>query len=105
MKTDEPDYTIKYLSTFRLALYVYEYLLHVGAQKSAQTFLSEVKFLLIYVQSSWYTWKTLPPPPPSVFCCFNMHVFQYNERKGVQLKSSSSFVFAVKWSESFKEPL
>uniref|UniRef100_A0A8B9ELD5 LisH domain-containing protein n=1 Tax=Anser cygnoides TaxID=8845 RepID=A0A8B9ELD5_ANSCY len=25
-----------------LALYVYEYLLHVGAQKSAQTFLSEV---------------------------------------------------------------
>lgn len=31
---------------FRLALYVYEYLLHVGAQKSAQTFLSEVSFLL-----------------------------------------------------------
>lgn len=34
---------------FRLALYVYEYLLHVGAQKAAQTFLSEVlkiKFLL-----------------------------------------------------------
>lgn len=29
-------------SLFRLALYVYEYLLHVGAQKSAQTFLSEV---------------------------------------------------------------
>lgn len=29
---------------FRLALYVYEYLLHVGAQKSAQTFLSEVSF-------------------------------------------------------------
>lgn len=27
----------------RLALYVYEYLLHVGAQKSAQTFLNEVK--------------------------------------------------------------
>ncbi|MGH0171255.1 UNVERIFIED_CONTAM: hypothetical protein FKN15_065034 [Acipenser sinensis] len=27
--------------TARLALYVYEYLLHVGAQKSAQTFLSE----------------------------------------------------------------
>lgn len=26
----------------RLALYVYEYLLHIGAQKSAQTFLSEV---------------------------------------------------------------
>uniref|UniRef100_A0A452QCB0 Uncharacterized protein n=1 Tax=Ursus americanus TaxID=9643 RepID=A0A452QCB0_URSAM len=29
-----------------LALYVYEYLLHVGAQKSAQTFLSEVSHLL-----------------------------------------------------------
>lgn len=28
----------------RLALYVYEYLLHVGAQKSAQTFLSEVSY-------------------------------------------------------------
>lgn len=30
---------------YRLALYVYEYLLHVGAQKSAQTFLSEVRTL------------------------------------------------------------
>lgn len=30
-------------SPFRLALYVYEYLLHIGAQKSAQTFLSEVR--------------------------------------------------------------
>lgn len=30
------------LLSCRLALYVYEYLLHVGAQKSAQTFLSEV---------------------------------------------------------------
>uniref|UniRef100_A0A8C4K5X0 Single stranded DNA binding protein 2 n=1 Tax=Dromaius novaehollandiae TaxID=8790 RepID=A0A8C4K5X0_DRONO len=29
---------------FRLALYVYEYLLHVGAQKSAQTFLSEIRW-------------------------------------------------------------
>lgn len=33
---------------FRLALYVYEYLLHVGAQKSAQTFLSEVCFLCLF---------------------------------------------------------
>uniref|UniRef100_A0A8B9L149 Single stranded DNA binding protein 3a n=1 Tax=Astyanax mexicanus TaxID=7994 RepID=A0A8B9L149_ASTMX len=31
----------------KLALYVYEYLLHVGAQKSAQTFLSEVYLVLI----------------------------------------------------------
>ncbi len=33
------------LLSCRLALYVYEYLLHVGAQKSAQTFLSEVSVL------------------------------------------------------------
>uniref|UniRef100_A0A8C6P8G8 Single stranded DNA binding protein 4 n=1 Tax=Nothobranchius furzeri TaxID=105023 RepID=A0A8C6P8G8_NOTFU len=30
--------------SYRLALYVYEYLLHVGAQKSAQTFLSEIRW-------------------------------------------------------------
>ena len=34
--------TITFYFYCRLALYVYEYLLHVGAQKSAQTFLSEV---------------------------------------------------------------
>uniref|UniRef100_A0A8C1U2S7 Single-stranded DNA-binding protein 3-like n=1 Tax=Cyprinus carpio TaxID=7962 RepID=A0A8C1U2S7_CYPCA len=28
----------------KLALYVYEYLLHIGAQKSAQTFLSEIRW-------------------------------------------------------------
>uniref|UniRef100_A0A669BU62 Uncharacterized protein n=1 Tax=Oreochromis niloticus TaxID=8128 RepID=A0A669BU62_ORENI len=33
-----------FLLHFRLALYVYEYLLHVGAQKSAQTFLSEIRW-------------------------------------------------------------
>lgn len=37
---------------FRLALYVYEYLLHIGAQKAAQTFLNEVsnwlKFIFLY---------------------------------------------------------
>uniref|UniRef100_A0A8C2BFS3 Single-stranded DNA binding protein 2 n=1 Tax=Cyprinus carpio TaxID=7962 RepID=A0A8C2BFS3_CYPCA len=31
-------------SKSELALYVYEYLLHVGAQKSAQTFLSEIRW-------------------------------------------------------------
>lgn len=35
----------------RLALYVYEYLLHVGAQKSAQTFLSEVRRSSLCVSS------------------------------------------------------
>ncbi len=35
------------LSCFRLALYVYEYLLHAGAQKAAQTFLNEVSLDLI----------------------------------------------------------
>uniref|UniRef100_A0A674HQI7 Uncharacterized protein n=1 Tax=Taeniopygia guttata TaxID=59729 RepID=A0A674HQI7_TAEGU len=38
----------------KLALYVYEYLLHVGAQKSAQTFLSEVR-----------GGRAAPPDPPS----------------------------------------
>uniref|UniRef100_A0A7N9B1Y0 Uncharacterized LOC113137367 n=1 Tax=Mastacembelus armatus TaxID=205130 RepID=A0A7N9B1Y0_9TELE len=32
------------LPSSQLALYVYEYLLHVGAQKSAQTFLSEIRW-------------------------------------------------------------
>ena len=41
----ENEYIIdgfKYVLIYRLALYVYEYLLHVGAQKAAQTFLNEV---------------------------------------------------------------
>ncbi|XP_069483666.1 single-stranded DNA-binding protein 2 isoform X6 [Ambystoma mexicanum] len=38
-------HTVPYAHTLlRLALYVYEYLLHVGAQKSAQTFLSEIRW-------------------------------------------------------------
>lgn len=28
----------------KLALYVYEYLIHIGAQKTAQTFLSEIRW-------------------------------------------------------------
>lgn len=39
--TSDPSLSLSLFS--RLALYVYEYLLHVGAQKSAQTFLSEVR--------------------------------------------------------------
>ena len=35
---------------FRLALYVYEYLRHVGAPKAAQTFLSEVSFICLCLQ-------------------------------------------------------
>lgn len=34
---------------FRLALYVYEYLLHIGAQKAAQTFLNEVSSWLKFI--------------------------------------------------------
>ncbi|XP_038068923.1 single-stranded DNA-binding protein 3-like isoform X12 [Patiria miniata] len=41
----------------KLALYVYEYLLHVGAQKSAQTFLSETS------QIRWEKNITLGEPP------------------------------------------
>ncbi len=43
------------IARFRLALYVYEYLLHVGAQKAAQTFLSEVsilKCILKYIRNN-----------------------------------------------------
>lgn len=36
----------------RLALYVYEYLLHVGAQKAAQTFLSEVSTCSVVASGS-----------------------------------------------------
>ncbi|KAG2464126.1 TCP4 polymerase, partial [Polypterus senegalus] len=42
----------------RLALYVYEYLLHVGAQKSAQTFLSEIGKMR-YVRVSCFKGKVL----------------------------------------------
>lgn len=38
----ELPHPVVFIFMHRLALYVYEYLLHVGAQKSAQTFLSEV---------------------------------------------------------------
>ncbi|XP_010845611.1 PREDICTED: single-stranded DNA-binding protein 4 [Bison bison bison] len=44
----------------KLALYVYEYLLHVGAQKSAQTFLSEVSWPS---QAGTPHSQTLPQPP------------------------------------------
>uniref|UniRef100_A0A8C1XZL5 Single stranded DNA binding protein 4 n=1 Tax=Cyprinus carpio TaxID=7962 RepID=A0A8C1XZL5_CYPCA len=37
-------YQLGYMVLCLLALYVYEYLLHVGAQKSAQTFLSEIRW-------------------------------------------------------------
>ena len=33
-------------TVFRLAVYVYEYLIHVGAAKSAQTFIQEVSLRL-----------------------------------------------------------
>lgn len=41
-----PNHNNSFFSCFlyRLALYVYEYLLHCGAQKAAQTFLSEIRW-------------------------------------------------------------
>ena len=36
------SHNVSFFFVCRLALYVYEYLLHVGAQKAAQTFLNEV---------------------------------------------------------------
>uniref|UniRef100_A0A4W6G9K7 Single stranded DNA binding protein 2a n=1 Tax=Lates calcarifer TaxID=8187 RepID=A0A4W6G9K7_LATCA len=42
--SQHPGAAWQFASMRRLALYVYEYLLHVGAQKSAQTFLSEIRW-------------------------------------------------------------
>lgn len=41
---------------YRLAVYVYEYLLHVGAQNAAQTFLKEVKIQiqLLNLRTNFY---------------------------------------------------
>lgn len=44
---------VSLVSVCRLALYVYEYLLHVGAQKSAQTFLSEVRRSFSLTSCAW----------------------------------------------------
>uniref|UniRef100_A0A669CA11 Single stranded DNA binding protein 2a n=1 Tax=Oreochromis niloticus TaxID=8128 RepID=A0A669CA11_ORENI len=44
LNTQRKSYLFQYLEICKLALYVYEYLLHVGAQKSAQTFLSEIRW-------------------------------------------------------------
>ncbi|XP_063138078.1 single-stranded DNA-binding protein 2 isoform X13 [Rattus norvegicus] len=64
----------------RLALYVYEYLLHVGAQKSAQTFLSEIRWeknITLgeppgFLHSWWWKvwWLSIPGPE-----CFYSPVF------------------------------
>ena len=49
----------------RLALYVYEYLLHVGAQKAAQTFLSEVILSAIIVSRFFCSAPALAGNQPS----------------------------------------
>ncbi|XP_039558407.1 single-stranded DNA-binding protein 4 [Passer montanus] len=58
----------------KLALYVYEYLLHVGAQKSAQTFLSEIRWEKNITLGeppgflhSWW-WGAAPPNALSSCC-------------------------------------
>ncbi|XP_059922285.1 single-stranded DNA-binding protein 3-like [Gadus macrocephalus] len=66
----------------KLALYVYEYLLHVGAQKSAQTFLSEIRWeknITLgeppgFLHSWWWYVRTHPALVTfnySVPCCFS----------------------------------
>lgn len=52
------DFNFRYLFYFRLALYVYEYLLHVGAQKAAQTFLSEVSANIFYLNCKYQFYQT-----------------------------------------------
>ncbi|XP_051516548.1 single-stranded DNA-binding protein 2-like isoform X3 [Myxocyprinus asiaticus] len=71
----------------KLALYVYEYLLHVGAQKSAQTFLSEIR---------WEKNITLGEPPGflhSWWCVFWDLYSAAPERREMCEHSSESKAF------------
>lgn len=83
--------TLPLLGSCRLALYVYEYLLHVGAQKSAQTFLSEVSppaalcapppglhLVRAAAPGVWGgipVWVSLPTTPPPLPGSFFLSVF------------------------------
>ncbi|XP_063002949.1 single-stranded DNA-binding protein 4 isoform X2 [Elgaria multicarinata webbii] len=71
----------------KLALYVYEYLLHIGAQKSAQTFLSEIR---------WEKNITLGEPPGflhSWWCVFWELYCAAPDRRAVCEHSSESKAF------------
>ncbi|KAJ8406299.1 hypothetical protein AAFF_G00305300 [Aldrovandia affinis] len=75
----------------KLALYVYEYLLHVGAQKSAQTFLSEIR---------WEKNITLGEPPGflhSWWCVFWDLYCAAPERRETCEHSSEAKAFHDYW--------
>lgn len=79
---------------FRLALYVYEYLLHIGAQKSAQTFLSEVcetcgkssSMLRRFLHSKIYG-NTLSMLWTSTCRLWNSHVCRSDGKKTLHLEN------------------
>lgn len=94
-------YSFVYIVCFlycRLALYVYEYLIHTGAQKSAQTFLSEVCALLFCFALCFISVQK--------FCCVHQGIFSvqfYTECAVVNefvqlliLESTTSSVFVSK---------
>uniref|UniRef100_A0A3Q0S8D3 Single stranded DNA binding protein 3b n=1 Tax=Amphilophus citrinellus TaxID=61819 RepID=A0A3Q0S8D3_AMPCI len=81
----------------KLALYVYEYLLHIGAQKSAQTFLSEIR---------WEKNITLGEPPGflhSWWCVFWDLYCAAPERRETCDHSSEAKAFHDYVSSSYKE--
>ncbi|XP_074193950.1 single-stranded DNA-binding protein 4 isoform X4 [Rhinolophus sinicus] len=77
----------------RLALYVYEYLLHVGAQKSAQTFLSEIR---------WEKNITLGEPPGflhSWWCVFwDLYCAAPDRREACEHSSEAKAFQDYRWS-------
>jgi hypothetical protein len=82
---------------FRLALYVYEYLLHVGAQKSAQTFLSEVRMNASIASISYsvcicflLTWHIVN----HLYCIVDTMGKEYNIRRTARI---SSFLVVVSY--------
>uniref|UniRef100_A0A3B4FGW2 Single-stranded DNA-binding protein 3-like n=1 Tax=Pundamilia nyererei TaxID=303518 RepID=A0A3B4FGW2_9CICH len=81
----------------KLALYVYEYLLHIGAQKSAQTFLSEIR---------WEKNITLGEPPGflhSWWCVFWDLYCAAPERRETCDHSSEAKAFHDYVSTAYKE--
>ncbi|XP_074193952.1 single-stranded DNA-binding protein 4 isoform X6 [Rhinolophus sinicus] len=77
----------------KLALYVYEYLLHVGAQKSAQTFLSEIR---------WEKNITLGEPPGflhSWWCVFwDLYCAAPDRREACEHSSEAKAFQDYRWS-------
>ena len=105
---------------FRLALYVYEYLLHVGAQKAAQTFLNEVRShlemrmklkvsmkmrkawfpSLTYVHKAWraaHLMRSAPSGPSAREVALNWVDLQIRWEKNITLGEPPGFLHSWWW--------